>query len=204
MSNKQFFNNLSTTYADVRKLDVKKINLKGKNILEYINGNSTNILDERGTKANDELDIWNSYVTTDADGNVIANINSKLKEHSCDSITDAQKEKIQSATKIIDNQVLGTDDAHIMYWQTAGLTDGTNLYSLFSQITTFDSDLSSLVNSKNMFYNSKNLKSFKSDLSSLEDGTDMFRMEKSANDSFTESLEIKSLNKLKKSDGMFY
>jgi hypothetical protein len=69
MSDKQFISNLSSTYADVRKLDVKKINLKGKNILEYIKENTTVILDERGTLANDELDIWNSYVTKDEDGN---------------------------------------------------------------------------------------------------------------------------------------
>lgn len=71
MSNKQFFNNLSATYADIRKLDVKKINLKGKNILEYIDESKTIILDERGTNANDELDIWMSNISTDEDGNVI-------------------------------------------------------------------------------------------------------------------------------------
>jgi hypothetical protein len=86
MNKKQFFNNLSATYADVRKLDVKKINLKGKNILEYIKENTTVILDERGTKANDELDIWNSYVTKDWNGNVIINRSAKPFEHDYNSI----------------------------------------------------------------------------------------------------------------------
>lgn len=50
MSNKQFFNNLSSTYADVRRLDVKKINLKGKNILEYIKENRIEVKDLRQGK----------------------------------------------------------------------------------------------------------------------------------------------------------
>lgn len=90
MSNKQFFNNLSATYADVRKLDVKKINLKGKNILEYIKENTTVILDERGTKADDELDIWNSYVTKDENGNVIINRDAKPFAHTYKTISSTQ------------------------------------------------------------------------------------------------------------------
>jgi hypothetical protein len=86
MSNKQFISNLNATYADVRKLDVKKINLKGKNILEYIKESSTVILDERGTLADDELDIWNSYVTKDENGNVIINRSAKPFEHDYNSI----------------------------------------------------------------------------------------------------------------------
>ena len=73
MSEKQFISNLSATYADIRKLDVKKINLKGKNILEYIKESVPVILDERGTNADATLDIWNSYVTKDEFGNVIIN-----------------------------------------------------------------------------------------------------------------------------------
>ena len=125
MSNKQFFNNLSATYADVRKLDVKKINLKGKNILEYIKENKTVILDERGTKADDELDIWNSYVTKDENGNVIINRDAKPKEHTYEEMTDVQKELLlNSAAKVIDNEVLDTNGNHLMYWQTDGLTNG--------------------------------------------------------------------------------
>ena len=124
MNNKQFISNLSATYADIRRLDVKKLNLKGKNILEYINENETVILDERGTKANDELDVWNSYVTKDENGNVIINKNAKPKEHTYEEMTDGQKELLlNSAAQVIDNEVLDTDGNHLMYWQTDGLTN---------------------------------------------------------------------------------
>jgi hypothetical protein len=125
MSNKQFISNLSATYADIRKLDVKKINLKGKNILEYIKENSTVILDERGTLANDELDIWNSYVTKDENGNVIINRDAKPHVHGVkmgeiqvnyEGITRSQLETLNTAVKVIDNEVLGANDEHIMYW----------------------------------------------------------------------------------------
>ena len=192
MSNKQFFNNLSSTYADVRRLDVKKINLKGKNILEYIKENKTVILDERGTKADDELDIWNSYVTTDENGNVIINRSAKPKEHTYEEMTDEQKELLlNSAAKVIDNEVLDTNGNHLMYWQTDGLTnalyevdkdddgeydaemsvfynyDYANDYLSNSNLTTFSSDLSSLTEGVDMFMYCSNLTSFNSNLSSL-------------------------------------
>ena len=174
MSNKQFINNLSATYADVRKLDAKKINLKGKNILEYIKENETVILDERGTQADDTLDIWNSYVTKDENGNVIINRDAKPKEHSYVSLSSTQSTTIKSAVKVIDNEVLGANDEHLMYWQTDGLTKGYVMFHNCSKLTTFNSDLSSLTNGDSMFGNSWNLKSFSSDLSSLENGDSMF------------------------------
>jgi hypothetical protein len=62
---------LKATTADIRTLDAKKINLKGKNIVDVIAENKTVVLDERGMLANDELDIWSSNISTDEDGNVI-------------------------------------------------------------------------------------------------------------------------------------
>ena len=198
MSNKQFFNNLSATYADVRKLDVKKINLKGKNILEYISENKTTVLDERGTNADDELDIWNSYVTEDENGNVIINRSAKPKEHDITTVTDEQLSVLRSCTKVINNEVLDADDNHLMYWQTDGLTIGHFLkmvegsmlpeiereYSIFyefdnvvemtSDIQIFNSNLSSLTTGNNMFASCSNLTTFTSDLSSLTTGYRMF------------------------------
>lgn len=187
MSNKQFFNNLSATYADVRKLDVKKINLKGKNILEYISENKTTILDERGTNADDELDIWNSYVNEDENGNVIINRSAKPHVHSIkydekdkvdaiyEGITESQHNIIKTAVKVIDNEVLGADDAHLIYWQTDGLTDGFLMFQNCSAFTTFSSDLSNLTNGFQMFEGCSNLSTFKcGDLSNLTNGSYMF------------------------------
>ena len=174
MSDKQFFNNLSATYADVRKLDAKKINLKGKNILEYISENKTNVLDERGTNANDELDIWNSYVTKDENGNVIVDMTPTPKEHSIETFTDEQLSTIRDCAKVINNEVLDADDNHLMYWQTDGLTDGSAIFTECYNLTIFNSDLSSLTFCDSMFIGCSNLTSFNSDLSSLTNGFGMF------------------------------
>jgi hypothetical protein len=190
MSNKQFISNLSATYADVRKLDVKKINLKGKNILEYIKENTTVILDERGTKADDTLDIWNSYVTKDEDGNVIINRSAKPHVHSVkygyetnwetiyEGMTESQHNTLKTAVKVIDNEVfdvpLGDGDGHIMYWQTNGLTNGNFMFSYSDKLTSFNSDLSNLTNGAYVFNGCTNLSSFNGDLSSLTDGEAMF------------------------------
>jgi hypothetical protein len=62
---------LKATTADIRTLDAKNINLKGKNITDLIAENKTAVLDERGTLADDELDIWSSNVMKDEDDNII-------------------------------------------------------------------------------------------------------------------------------------
>ena len=190
---------LKATKADINKLDAKKMLLNGKNILEYIKDNSTIILDERGTKADDELDIWNSYVTKDENGNVIVNKNAKPKEHTYEEMTDEQKELLlNSAAQVIDNEVLDTDGNHLMYWQTDGLTnamykvDEDNddnpdlILSVFCHyeyandqlsnlnLTTFSSDLHSLTNGHRMFQGCSQLTTFSSDLSILTDGYAMF------------------------------
>ena len=155
MSDKQFISNLSSTYADVRKLDVKKINLKGKNILEYISENKTNVLDERGINADDELDIWNSYITKDEEGNVIVDMTPTPKEHTLGSITNNQKSTLYRVAKIINNEVLDANGNHLMYWQTDGLTDASDFRNdgrpLLGTIINFESDLSSLTNGDSMF-----------------------------------------------------
>jgi hypothetical protein len=72
MSNKQFISNLSATYADVRKLDAKKINLKGKNILEYIKESVPTIKHSQDTRETvTENDLWGQWVETTSDGTII-------------------------------------------------------------------------------------------------------------------------------------
>ena len=165
---------LKATIADIRNLDVKKMSLNGKNILEYIKESSTIILDERGTKANDELDIWNSYVTKDENGNVIINRSAKPFAHTYETISSTQKTTIRSAIKVIDNEVLGANDEHIMYWQTDGLTAGTGMFSYCNNLKSFNSDLSSLTSGEYMFMYCSELISFNGDLPSLTNGEYMF------------------------------
>ena len=177
---------LRATKADIGNLDANKINLKGKNILEYIDESKTIILDERGTNANDELDIWNSYVTEDENGNVIINRSAKPHVHSIkhddiyhvnaiyEGITESQHNIIKTAVKVIDNEVLGADDAHLMYWQTDGLTDGFIMF-YGSNLESFSSDLSNLTSGYQMFDGCSNLSSFNcTNLSNLTDCAYMF------------------------------
>ena len=171
MSDKQFISNLSSTYADVRKLDVKKFNLKGKNILEYIDDAKINS-DTRNTQLkNDELDIWNTEISLSDNGHIEV----KPFEHTYEEMTDEQKELLlNNAAQVINNEVLDTDGNHLMYWQTDGLTDGTGMFQYCTNLTTFSSDLSSLTNGYEMFVGCFQLTSFSSDLPSLTDGDFMF------------------------------
>ena len=169
---------LKATKADINKLDAKKMLLNGKNILEYINEKTTVVLDERGTLANDELDIWNSYVTKDVFGNVIINRSAKPFEHNYAYLSSTGKISItrgSSCVHVINNEVLDANNEHVMYWQTDGLTSSQDNYVFSSNIKTFSSDLSSLTNGRYMFDGCTNLTSFNGDLSSLTNGYEMFR-----------------------------
>jgi hypothetical protein len=174
---------LRATKADINKLDAKKVLLNGKNILDYISDAEFNSYDTRDPQLkNDELDIWNTAISLSDNGHIEV----KPHVHSVkyrdetnwqtvyEGITESQHNTIKTAVKVIDNEVLGANDEHIMYWQTDGLTDGYQVFRFYSNLTSFSSDLSSLTNGHLMFSNCKNLTSFSSDLSSLTKGYEMF------------------------------
>ena len=214
---------LKTTIADVRRLNTKKIVLNGEDLTTTIKNNKTTVLDERGTNADDDLDIWNSYIIKDEEGNVVVDMTPTPKEHDIYTVTDEQLSVLRSCSKVINNEVLDADDNHLMYWQTDGLniggyfgifTDGDDLTSLYKSImyfenlnsgefiennnlTTFNSKLSSLTDGTIMFYCCYNLTTFNSDLSSLMNGNQMF--------SFCSSLEsfTSDLSSLTYGGGMF-
>ena len=162
---------LKATKADINKLDAKKMLLNGKNILDYISDSEFNSYDTRDPQLkNDELDIWNTAISLSEEGHIEV----KPLEHTKDTISSTQSTTIKSAVKVIDNEILGTDDAHIMYWQTDGLTDGTGMFRYCENLETFSSDLPSLAYGTYMFMGCTNLNSFSSDLSSLKFGAYMF------------------------------
>ena len=174
---------LKATIADIRNLDVKKLTINGENISTAIEEAKTTILDERGTLANDDIDIWNSYISKDENGNVIINKDAKPKVHTM-LVQDQSPEFLnakpflQQATSIIDNQVLDKDNNHLMFWQTSGLADSYYLHEALDwtfPIVNFESDLNSLKNGFGMFFNISTLKTFKSNLSSLVNGNGMFQ-----------------------------
>lgn len=144
---------LRATKADINKLDAKRMLLNGKNILDYISDSEFNSYDTRDPQLkNDELDIWNTAISlSDND-----HIEVKPLEHTLGSITNNQKSTLYRAAKIINNEVLDTDNNHLMYWQTDGLTDTSDfqvdssrpLLGSGEYLTQFNSDLSSLTDGK--------------------------------------------------------
>lgn len=137
---------LRATKADIRNLDAKKLFVDGVSITDLIKSGQVNILDDRGTLANDELDIWSSNVSTDEDGNVIVREYPQKFEFSSSDMTGTQLSTLRTAVKVENNQVLGDYDEHLMFFETNALTDGSIIFSYCTSLTSFDSDLSSLTN----------------------------------------------------------
>ena len=164
---------LKATIADIRNLDVKKMSINGEDLSTIIKNNKTIILDERGTLANDELDIWNSSIKVDELNNVVVDTNVMPYMHSYQELNDEQVNAIISASKVIDNQVFDKDNNHLMFWQTSGLTESNSLFQGKTNISVFKSDLSSLTQGAYMFSYSP-IVTVEADMSSLTVGTGMF------------------------------
>ena len=178
--------NLRATKGDFSKIDAKQIILNGKNILDYISDSEFDSYDTRDPQLkNDELDVWNTAISLSDNGHIEVKPNEHSVELTFDSskgqfihtykgITESQANTIKTAVKVVDNEVLGANDEHIMYWQTDGLTDGYKMFNNCTNLTSFSSDLSSLTDGEGMFKDCSNLTSFTSDLSSLTNGSQMF------------------------------
>lgn len=75
MSDKEFINNLSSTYADVRKLnakvvDAKKIKLNGTNIEDLLSSAGSGVIIEDGREVKTKYDIWEHAAVENVDGSV--------------------------------------------------------------------------------------------------------------------------------------
>ena len=117
---------LKATKADINKLDAKKLLLNGKNILDYISDSEFNSYDTRDPQLkNDELDIWNTEISLSDNGHIEVkpHFHSVKKYGNLEGITQPQLDILKTAVKVIDNEVLGANDEHIIYWQTDGLTN---------------------------------------------------------------------------------
>ena len=88
-------------------------------------------------------------------------------------MTATQKSTLNSAIKVENNQVLGANDEHLMFFETNALTNGSMLFQNNTSFTSFNSDLSNLTDGEFMFY-STSLESFSGDLSNLTNGFCMF------------------------------
>lgn len=185
MSNKQFISNLSATYADVRKLDVKKINLKGKDILEHIKENVPTIKHSQDTRETvTENDLWGQYIENKSDGTII------VHDDEITELTQSWKNQKYSLYKIENNK--GYTASYNSYYNTVSdlaffaniqtdmITDGEEMF-MDSVLHYFKSDLSNLKNGEKMFSRSENLYEVLSNLSNLTNGEQMFSYSHIAN-----------------------
>ena len=184
---------LRVTNADIRNLDVKKINLDGKNILEYIDESVPTIKHANDTRETvTENDLWGQWVETKDDGTVVVHDDWVTNPNaSNNSAWDS------SITKVEDNKAY-TNDTTYKNIQTEKIKNGEYMFSGCDNLTSFTSDLSNLTNGHSMFIGCDNLTSFSSDLSSLMDGAAMFA-------DCTEFTSFSSdLSSLENGNGMFY
>ena len=175
MSNKQFFNNLSATYANVRRLDAKKITKNGKPIVGEV-------YDIRGDKAT-ENDIWPNGVQVEANGNVTVYPLGYNKVEIGDWNDTSSVIHDAGIKSLIDNVAYDGEGNIIMFIDTKALScdlvneSGEQKYNAtfyHTQIENFSSDLSSIKNGDGMFGFCENLTTFKGDLSSLTNSQEMF------------------------------
>ena len=171
---------LKATVGKFRKLDADKLTIKGQDISELIgtcggNGGSGSVTikhaqDTRETVT--ENDLWGQWVETKADGTVIIHdkdINNPNKPQNV-SYKHGNYTWNMQITKVQDNKAyIGNDfQANI---QTGKIKDGG--YMFYTELSSFDSNLDSLVNGDRMFSESK-LTKFEIDMPSLTNGTNMF------------------------------
>ena len=160
---------LKATIADIRNLDAKKINLKGKDILEHIKENVPTIKHASDTRETvTENDLWGQYIETLEDGTVIVHDDWVTNTNADSSALDS------SITKVENNKAYVGEDLFANI-QSEKIKDGTNMFYRCTDLTTFTSDLSSsLTNGYRMFCFCSNLENFIFDLSSLTYGAEMF------------------------------
>ena len=171
---------LRATIADVRVIDAKKMNLDGKNILEYIKESVPVITHSQDTRTTVyENDLWGQWVETKDDGTIVVHddwvTNPNGNSAWLSNVKAVQDNKAYSEITTDDegNFTGVVEDSVVANIQTEKIKDGRGMFS-YNSLESFNGDLSSLVNGFFMFYNTS-LASFSGDLSSLVDGSWMFK-----------------------------
>jgi hypothetical protein len=172
MNDIHFISDLSSIYANIRKVDARKINLKGKNILEYISDNKTEVKHAQDTRETvTENDLWGQWVETLEDGTVIVHD---------DWITNPNGTSAwnTSITKIVENKAYIGDEFYANI-QTERIKNGRDL---FSGCSNFDFTIENLMaesfinleDGSRMFKNCSNLSTWKCDSNKLSIAFCMF------------------------------
>ena len=158
---------LKATKADISNLNTKKIILGGENILDIIKNATPTIKHSQDTReVVTENDLWGQYIETKSDGTIIVHD---------DWITnpDGSNDWDTSITKIEDNKAYVNDSLYGNI-QTERIKYCSYMFDTYDNLTSFTSDLSSLIGGDGMFTRCYNLTTFNSDLSNLIYGGGMF------------------------------
>ena len=159
---------LKATKADVSKLNVKNIKVNGKDV-------ATSVKHPNDTReVITENDLWGSWAEI-KDGEIIFHDDEIVNPpNKVWNINIAKVENNKAYTGEIDFYGALSNLAFCANVQTEKIKGGYNMFSNCANLTTFASDLSSLIEGCDMFHNCSNLTTFTSDMSSLIDGPHMF------------------------------
>ena len=164
---------LKATKADINKLDAKKIFLGGENILDIIKNATPTIKHSKDTRETvTENDLWGQWVETTSDGTIIVHDDEIINPN-------GDYPWNTSITKVVDDKAYVGDTLYGNI-QTEKIKDGRSFFYMDSALTSFAGNLDNLVigggsgTGDGMFYYCTNLKRFNSDLSSLTNGINMF------------------------------
>lgn len=169
---------LKTTIADVRKLNAKKIFLGGEDILDIIKSSSSPSSPSATTikHANDtretvtENDLWGQWIETTSDGTIVVHDDEVVNPNASNSSAWDT-----SIAIVEDNKAYVGEEGDIFFAnvQTEKIKNGYYMFYGSSALTSFSSDLPRLTDGTKMFFRSA-LTSFFSNLSSLMEGYYMF------------------------------
>ena len=161
---------LKTTFADVRKLDVKKIKVNNKDV-------ATSVKHPNDTReVITENDLWGSWAEI-KDGEIIFHDDEVVNPNA--SSNDAWNyniSKVENNKAYIRDESYGNIIKDELYGniQTENIKNGHTMFQSCHDMRSFNSDLKSLVHGESMFWRCDSLSSFTSDLNSLTNGESMF------------------------------
>ena len=159
-----------TASLKAAKIDVRKINVQGKDVATHIGQKVHTCKDTRQTVT--ENDLWGTYVEVTDKGNIIFHDDQVVNPNA-----DTFYPWKSSITKVEDNKAY-VGDTFYANIQTEKIKNGTSFFGCFeayTDLTSFNSSLESLVDGSQMFmYNPKLITFDIPQMPNLKKGVNMF------------------------------
>lgn len=166
-----------TAALKATKIDVRNLNVKGKDVAKYFGQKVQTCKDTRQVIT--ENDLWGTYVEVTDKGDVIFHDDYISNPNIGQTPSDSSAWNTE-ITRVQNNKAYIGDEFYCNI-QTQKLNSAYDMFYNCENFTTWNSDLSSLVNGAGMFvggsgiYDDTGLTSFTGDLSSLVIGNSMFK-----------------------------